>query len=508
MSGSFVGGVVVPTLPHPLLTPDANPGYGRLAQAYAKARAFIEQVEADLLVLYSTRWPSVIGHQIQADPEPVWTHVDEEFHHLGSIPYTLRIDAEFAQAYNVAAQARGLHTRTVAYRGFPIDTGSIVALKLLDPDGKVPATITSCNMYADRAETLILGKSAADAVRDSGRRAVAVAVTQLSNRLHTSPVPADQDRISSLKDDEWNRKLLEFFEEGRLEDVSQLARTFTAQANGDSKLKAIWWMAAAMGQSNDYRGQVLAYEPVQGAGCSVITLLPAARPAAGLEFDEDDVEFYRGDRNVLATDSGETPSAPTPTPPRAPSVEPSGTPPRSTSRTPVAKRPQRVSQDAAAGTATATPPASTGAATRSPASTAAVDTDTAASPVGPYPHARREGDLLFLSGMGPRKPGTGDIPGGPIRDAQGEPLDYDVTAQTHGVFDNIEAVLAASGASLDDVIDCTCFLVDMDRDFDAFNAAYKERIGHVRPTRTTLAVRALPTPIAVELKVVARITNG
>lgn len=483
-AGRFVGGVVVPTLPHPLLCPDANAGYGRIREAYAQAAAFIEEVQADLLVLYSTRWPSVIGHQIQADPEPVWTHVDEEFHDLGSIPYRLRIDADFAATYDASAKARGLHTRTVAYRGFPIDTGSIVALKLLDPDRKVPATITSCNMYADRAETLILGKSAADAVETSGRRAVAVAVTQLSNRLHARRVPPAEDRFSSLKNDEWCRKLLEFFEEGRLEDVSQLARTFTREASGDSKLKAIWWMAAAMGQTNDYRGEVLAYEPIQGAGCSVITLLPAARPAAGLEFDEDDVDVYRGDRNVLATASGEA-SQPAPLP------APTAVAPRIT---PVPTRPQPAQPGAAA----AVPKA---------ADSKKVHTGTAAKPVGPYPHARREGDLLFLSGMGPRRPGTDEIPGGPIRDADGKPLDYDVTAQTHGVFDNIEAVLKASGASIEDVVDCTCFLVDMDRDFKAFNAAYKDRIGHVGPTRTTLAVRALPTPIAVELKVVARIIN-
>lgn len=474
MSGHFVGGVVVPSMPHPLLTPDANPGYRRIRDAYSKAAGLIAELEPDVLVLYSTHWPSVIGHQIQADPEPVWTHVDQDFHALGSIPYHLRMDADFAEAYNRAALTRGLHTRTVAYEGFPIDTGSIVALKLLDPDRRYGATITSCNMYADRAETLILGKSASDAVISQGKRAVAVAVTQLSNRWHVKNIDPADDRISSLKDDEWNRKLLEFFAEGRLEDVSQLARTFTAQANGDSKLKAIWWMAAAMGQTNNYAGEVLAYEPIHGAGCAVISLLPVGRPAAGLEFDEDDADMYRGDRNVLATETGELASQ-APSEPQ-PSVKRQIAPP-----------------------APATPPAST---------SSQVRTEAAAKPVGPYPHARREGDFLFLSGMGPRRPGTDEIPGGPIRDGDGKPLNYDVAAHTHGVFDNIEAVLAASGARIEDVVDCTCFLVDMDRDFATFNQVYKERIGHVGPTRTTLAVRALPTPIAVELKVVARIAGG
>ena len=133
----------------------------------------------------------------------------------------------------------------------------------------------------------------------------------------------------------------------------------------------------------------------------------------------------------------------------------------------------------------------------------AIRTDAAPVPVGPYPHARRVGDLLFISGMGPRQPGTDAIPGGPIRDENGSPLDYDVTAQTHAVIENIRRVIEASGARFDQIVDVTCFLVDMDRDFKAFNAAYREHFSTVAPTRTTVAVRALPTPIAVELKVIA-----
>jgi len=133
----------------------------------------------------------------------------------------------------------------------------------------------------------------------------------------------------------------------------------------------------------------------------------------------------------------------------------------------------------------------------------AVRTDAAPAPVGAYPHARRVGDLLFVSGMGPRQPGTDAIPGGPIRDAEGRPNDYDVRAQAHAVFDNLERVLEASGAALENVVDMTCFLVDMDRDFAGFNDVYRERIGHIGPTRTTVAIRALPTPIAVEFKAIA-----
>lgn len=470
---------IVPGMPHPLLNPGGNPGWQGLRDAYETAAARIAASDADLLVLYSTGWPSVIGHQIQADPEPEWVHVDQEWHDLGPIPYRLRMDPGFAAAWQEAATARGLHARTVAYKGFPIDTGSIVALQLLNPENRLPAVIVSCNMYADRAETLVLGKAARDALQRTGRRAVAVAVTQLSNRVHTRPVADADDHLSSPQDDEWNQKLLELLAEGRLEDVSQLARTFTHQAHADSKLKAIWWLAALSGQHNRYAGEVLGYAPVQGTGCTVSLLTPSTRGGGGHEFDEADVETYKGDRSVLGdAEPAAAASSPAPAPVTAP------------------PRPAPVSAPAPAPATAADPgPAR--------ATGPVVNTTTAPKPVGAYPHARRVGDLLYLSGVGPRQPGTDAIPGGPIRDADGNPLDYDIEAQTQAVIDNVRVILEAAGSSLDRVLDITAFLVDMDRDFKGYNKVYARTFEPIQATRTTLAIRALPTPIAVEFKVVA-----
>ena len=296
---SVVRGYIVPGKPQPLLTPDAAPGYRRLADALGTVREEIAASDADLIMIYSTKWLSVIGHQIQADPAPTWVHVDHEWHDLGEIPYSFKIDAAFAAAYEAAAKKRGLTARTVAYKGFPIDTGTITALKMLNPENRIPACVVSCNMYADRAETIVLGKAARDAAEQLGKKVIAIAVTQLSNRMVTELIDPKTDRISSLKDDEWNRKVLEFLGNGRLEDVSQLARQFFREANADQKFKAVWWLAALMGQNNDYEGRVLAYEPIWGTGATVVSLNPVERGATNVEFDEDDVEVYRGDRNVL-----------------------------------------------------------------------------------------------------------------------------------------------------------------------------------------------------------------
>lgn len=131
-----------------------------------------------------------------------------------------------------------------------------------------------------------------------------------------------------------------------------------------------------------------------------------------------------------------------------------------------------------------------------------VRTDAAPAPVGAYPHARRVGGLLFLSGVGPREPGTNQIPGN-IYDAAGQLVGYDIEQQCRQVFANVRAVLEASGARWEDLVDVTVFLTDMARDFSTYNRLYAEYFRGVDACRTTLGITALPTPIAIELKCIA-----
>jgi 2-aminomuconate deaminase len=134
-----------------------------------------------------------------------------------------------------------------------------------------------------------------------------------------------------------------------------------------------------------------------------------------------------------------------------------------------------------------------------------IRTDGAPAPVGAYPHARRVGDLLFLSGVGPRTPGTNAIPGN-VLDADGRLVGHDIEAQCRQVFANVRAVLEASGARWEDLVDVTVFLTDMARDFAIYNRVYAEYFpdAATAPCRTTLGITALPTPIAIELKCIAR----
>ena len=137
-----------------------------------------------------------------------------------------------------------------------------------------------------------------------------------------------------------------------------------------------------------------------------------------------------------------------------------------------------------------------------------ISTDNAPKPVGLYPHARKVGNLLFLSGVGPRTAGSdandSGVPGLEL-DHNGNFKSFDFEAQVHSVFANVKAVLEASGSSWNELVDITVFLVDMKRDFHTFNRIYAEYFKENQPCRTTLAINSLSTPIAIELKCIATV---
>lgn len=133
--------------------------------------------------------------------------------------------------------------------------------------------------------------------------------------------------------------------------------------------------------------------------------------------------------------------------------------------------------------------------------------DRAAEPVGAYVHARRSGDFLFLAGIGPRQRGRAEIPGVTL-DAAGNVVAHDIEVQTRAVFENIRFVLEDAGSQFDQMVDVTVFLTDLKNDFAVFNRVWAEYFPRNPPARTTVEVGALPTPIAIEMKVVAVMYGG
>jgi 2-aminomuconate deaminase len=268
-------------------------------------------------------------------------------------------------------------------------------------------------------------------------------------------------------DHEWNQKILEFLRQGRLEDVGQLSRTIQRQIRVQKVVafKPMWWLSAMNGNRNDLTGNVMAYEAIHGAGGAVVHLDPTPSGVGDKEYDEEDIEYFHGERGVLdAVEDIQTEEL---------------TPATNQNSGPELWEPTERE--------------------------GSVNTDSAPKPVGAYPHARRVGNMLYLSGVGPRQPGTNAIPGGPIHDENDEPLDYDIKAQTHAVVENVRRVVEEAGGTMDQVVDVTTFLVDMKRDFSGYNEVWAETLGKVGPTRTTLAIDALPTPIAVEMKVIVHL---
>lgn len=467
--------LIVPGQPHILLAADRNKGWASLRRAYDGLARQIAALEPELMLVYSTQWFSVIGHLMQTDPAPKWVLVDQNWYEFGEIPYAFRIDSAFGERYCAAAKRYGLQASTVNYHGFPIDTGTVVALKLLNPDNAIAASIVSCNIYAEREETRLLGRAAREAIDAHGKKTVVVVVTNLSNRYEVAEIDPARDRISSMKDDEWNRKILEMLGEGRLEDVAQVAREFGREANADMGFKAIWWLAALAGENNRYDGKVWDYQPVWGTGNGIVELTPAPQKEIDFEkeFDESPIAAATEQGTGLETHN----------------VLAEG---------PQVHQPSEMSSHDDLGD---TPPPAEWMAS---GEHAAIVTEKAAPPIGPYPHAKRVGNLLFLSGIGPRKPVTGEIPG-IIRDGAGSVIGHDIEVQTRAAVANVRAILEEAGSRLENVLDVTVYLTEMDRDFERFNRVYAEYFGKIQPTRTTVGVDSLPTPIAVELKVIASV---
>jgi 2-aminophenol/2-amino-5-chlorophenol 1,6-dioxygenase subunit alpha len=468
---------IVPGQPHIYLAPHLNRGWASLKEHYERIGQEIASSGAELMLLYSTQWFSVIGHLFQTDPNPRWTLVDQNWYEYGEIPYDFRIDPSFGELYCDLARKAGMQAATVNYHGFPVDPGTVVALKLLNPGNAIPASVVSCNIYAEREETRALGRIGRAAIDAAGKKTIVVAVTNFSNRYHTHEIDPANDSVSSSKDDEWNRKILEILQEGRLQDVTEVTRDFAREANADMNFKAIWWLAALMGETNEYDGRVWDYQPVWGTGAALVELTPVPGKKQPFEKEYDEVQSFDApleagtgldSHNVLEDATQPSPGATAESEmTSASSVQPAVSPKSATPSLPQVVR-----------------------------------TDKAPRPVGPYPHARRSGEMLYLSGIGPRRPGSGEIPG-VVFDEAGNIVDHDIEVQTRSVIENIRTILEEGGSSLDRVVDVTVFLTDMKRDFERFNQVYAEYFGTIQPTRTTVGVDSLPTPIAVELKVIA-----
>jgi 2-aminophenol/2-amino-5-chlorophenol 1,6-dioxygenase alpha subunit len=266
--GTIQRAYLVPGLPH-LVSDKAVESWEMLRRALRQVGERVKALRPEVLVLYSTQWISVLGHSFQTHPNPKGLHVDENWYEMGDFPFDLRVDAMLGTRAAEVASSLGLATKTVNYEGFPLDTGTLVALCFLNPDNAIPVSIVSCNIYAGQEDSLTLGRAMRQAIEESGKRAVVAACTALSARFFTEEIDPGADRISRVEDDVWNRRVLDLIAQGKNAEVLTISSEYVRAAVADMGFKAFAWLMGVL-STPATAGNVLAYGPIWGTGAAVV----------------------------------------------------------------------------------------------------------------------------------------------------------------------------------------------------------------------------------------------
>ncbi|MBW3606618.1 MAG: 2-amino-5-chlorophenol 1,6-dioxygenase subunit alpha [Actinobacteria bacterium] len=271
--GDVVGVALVPGLPH-LLADDPAPSWTALADATRTVGERICAASPDAVVLLSTQWFTVLGHQFQHDPNPRGTYVDENWYayDYGHLRYDYPVDVDLIERWATGTERAGMQARLTRYDGFPIDTGTIVAGQLLDPDGRLAVAQVSCNLYAPAETMTRLAELGVEAAGHLGRRVVVVAVSGLSSGLIQRWITPDEDRILSAEHDRWNTRMLDLLTAGDVEAALAQRAAYAEAAAVDAQGRALAFLAGA--GLDGVRADVVAYGPIWGTGGAVVWWQP------------------------------------------------------------------------------------------------------------------------------------------------------------------------------------------------------------------------------------------
>ncbi|MCU0869725.1 MAG: hypothetical protein MUF30_09010, partial [Burkholderiales bacterium] len=268
-----VAAFIVPGSPLPLLVPD-NPAWKPVVDGYATARAALAAARPDVIVLYSTQWVAVLDELWQARPRISGQHVDDNWHEHGAMRYDLRIDTHLARACVAAANESGVRSKAVDHEGFPLDTGTIVAMHWLNPHKDIPVLIAANNVYHDFDTTRRLGELAVEQAVAQGKRVAVVGVGGLSGTMFREDIDPTTDRVANASDDAWNREILELLRTGRVEDLLAEVPQYAREARVDMGFKHLAWVLGALG-GRFVSAKVHGYGPAWGCGAAVVELRPA-----------------------------------------------------------------------------------------------------------------------------------------------------------------------------------------------------------------------------------------
>ena len=274
---SVVAAFLVPGSPLPWLA-RSNPPWGQIAAAMERAGQMLRAAKPDVVLVYSTQWIAVLDQLWQTRTRLRGVHVDPNWHEYGEIDFDLRVDRDFAEACRAATDAAGIKSRAVDYDQFPIDSGTLVAARLMDPEGRAVFAMTSNNLYHDTPTTARIAELAAGVAAERGQRLAVVGIGGLSGSCFRSEIAAKEDRIYSEDDDRWNREVLSLLESGQIEALRGVWDDYAEQARVDMGFKHAAFVLGALG-GQYARAEVLAYGPLYGSGAAVIAFHGGGHPS-------------------------------------------------------------------------------------------------------------------------------------------------------------------------------------------------------------------------------------
>ena len=325
---AVVAAFLVPGTPLPLLRPDA-PGWKALFEGYEAAARALDKARPDVLLVYSTQWIAVLDQLWQTRPRVRGIHVDENWHAFGDLAFDFDIDAELALACIDQSDDVGVRSKPVNYDRFPIDTGTIVAANLLNPDSRRPLVLASNNLYHDGALTGRLAALAVQCAAEQGKRVALIGVGGLSGAVHRREIDPAEDSFAGDADDHWNRRLLDALIAGDASQLRSLLPDYAANARGDMGMKHLEWLLGGMG-AQWCGAYVHAYGPVWGSGAAVVELalderLARRGRARGIPAEDRRRLTVGGDAPEAAAAPAPKPAAPSPKPVSKPAEPPAAT---------------------------------------------------------------------------------------------------------------------------------------------------------------------------------------
>lgn len=267
MKKGIVGSALVPGMPH-LLSAEKSPAWQSLRDGMRRLEEAISATGADTLMIYSTQWMSVLGNSFQCQANPRGVHVDENWHEWGDLKFDFK--SEVALAKSCAEYVgKSFPVKLVDYDCFPVDTGTIVALELLNQNRKLPVVAVSSWVYADGEKTATIGHGMRAAAEDSGRRVFALGVSSLSQRYFTDEIDPATDKISNADDERAIAGLMGRLEGGDLAGACALLPELNKVLPLDMGGNALQWLRGVTG-TKPAVGRVLGFGPIWGTSNAVV----------------------------------------------------------------------------------------------------------------------------------------------------------------------------------------------------------------------------------------------